>query len=169
MFGSTSIWQSKTNPFGAGVTLYLGRTGDALCPVTSVLVYLALRQTTPGLLFIFMAHHFPVLILSQHSSRHCRWQGFTPLHTAATDSGLGQLWRLLRLAWVTPSLRCLAGGNQWPMPCTFDLWESVSCLFLWYSLGPSGEYAHKNISEVLPEITATLMYPNLFFLLTLRM
>ena len=45
--------QSKTDPFGAGVTLYLGRTGDVLCPVTSVLAYLAIRQATPGPLFIF--------------------------------------------------------------------------------------------------------------------
>jgi len=45
--------QSKTDPFGAGVTLYLGRTGEVLCPVTSVLAYLAIHQATPGPLFIF--------------------------------------------------------------------------------------------------------------------
>ena len=45
--------QSRTDPFGAGVTLYLGRTGDVLCPVSSVLAYLAIRQATPGPLFIF--------------------------------------------------------------------------------------------------------------------
>ena len=33
--------RSKTDPFGAGVHLYIGRTGDVLCPVTAVLGYLA--------------------------------------------------------------------------------------------------------------------------------
>ena len=45
--------RSKTDPFGAGMTLYLGRTGDILCPVTSVLAYLAARPSSPGPLFIF--------------------------------------------------------------------------------------------------------------------
>ena len=45
--------QSKTDPFGAGVTLYLGRTEDVLCPVTSVLAYFTIRQETPDPLFIF--------------------------------------------------------------------------------------------------------------------
>lgn len=44
---------SKTDTFGTGVNLYLGRTGDILCPVTAVLGYLAIRPSTPGPLFIF--------------------------------------------------------------------------------------------------------------------
>ena len=45
--------QSKTDPFGAGVTLHLGVTGDFLCPVLALLGYLAIRQSTPGPLFLF--------------------------------------------------------------------------------------------------------------------
>lgn len=45
--------QSKTDQFGAGVTLQLGTTGDPLCPVTAMLGYLAIRPTTEGPLFIF--------------------------------------------------------------------------------------------------------------------
>ena len=44
--------QSKTDQFGAGMTLYLGRTGDKLCPVAAVLAYLAMRPSSAGPLFI---------------------------------------------------------------------------------------------------------------------
>ena len=43
---------SKTDQFGAGVHLYLGKTGDILCPVAGVLGYLAIRPPDPGPLFI---------------------------------------------------------------------------------------------------------------------
>lgn len=45
--------QSKTDPFGAGVTLHLGTTGDILCPVRAVLGYLAIRHSMSGPLFLF--------------------------------------------------------------------------------------------------------------------
>ena len=45
--------QSKTDPFGTGVTLHLGATGDALCPVAAMLGYLAQRPPEPGFLFLF--------------------------------------------------------------------------------------------------------------------
>lgn len=45
--------RSKNDPFGAGITIHLGATGDLLCPVTSMLGYLALRPDTPGPLFVF--------------------------------------------------------------------------------------------------------------------
>ncbi len=44
---------SKTDPFGAGVHLYFGRTGDILCPVAAMLGYLALRPASAGPLFLF--------------------------------------------------------------------------------------------------------------------
>ena len=45
--------QSKTDPFGAGLTLYLGCTNNNLCPVAAMLAYLAVRPTSPGPLFMF--------------------------------------------------------------------------------------------------------------------
>ena len=45
--------RSKTDQFGTGSYLYLGRTGTTLCPVSAVLAYLAVRPATPGPLFIF--------------------------------------------------------------------------------------------------------------------
>ena len=45
--------RSKNDPFGVGVTLHLGKTNDIVCPVVSMLAYLAMRPATPGPLFIF--------------------------------------------------------------------------------------------------------------------
>jgi len=46
------IKQSKTDPFRKGVTLYLGATNHAVCPVAGILPYLALRGNQPGPLFL---------------------------------------------------------------------------------------------------------------------
>lgn len=51
---SVHLRYSKTDPFGVGVHLLLGRTGDVtLCPFAATLGYLALQPKTPGPLFIF--------------------------------------------------------------------------------------------------------------------
>ena len=47
------IKASKTDQFGKGVTLYLGRGQAALCPVTAILQYLAIRPQSTGPMFIF--------------------------------------------------------------------------------------------------------------------
>ena len=44
---------SKTDQFGAGHHIHLGRTHDTLCPVTSVLSYMAIRPNTADRLFVF--------------------------------------------------------------------------------------------------------------------
>ena len=38
-----TVKSSKTDPFGAGFVLHLGRTDNVLCPVASMLVYLACK------------------------------------------------------------------------------------------------------------------------------
>lgn len=50
------IKQSKTDPFQQGVKIYLGTTGNTLCPVTVLLNYLSVRSRQPGLLFHFSDH-----------------------------------------------------------------------------------------------------------------
>lgn len=46
------IKQSKTDPFRQGVHLYLGKTGNNICPVEAMLPYLAIRGATPCPVFI---------------------------------------------------------------------------------------------------------------------
>ena len=49
------IWlkRSKTDQFGRGVAVFLGATGDDLCPVSAMLAFVALRGNSPGPFFRF--------------------------------------------------------------------------------------------------------------------
>ena len=47
---------SKTDPFSAGISLYLGRTGNILCPVSAVLGYLAIRPPSVGFPLVSVAN-----------------------------------------------------------------------------------------------------------------
>ena len=50
---AVTIKQSKTDPLGKGVTLSIGATGSALCPVAAMLGYMVERGSAPGPLFLF--------------------------------------------------------------------------------------------------------------------
>ena len=50
-----TLRQSKTDIFGTGVSIHLGRTGDVLCPVSSLLAYLARQPPSPGPLFLLQS------------------------------------------------------------------------------------------------------------------
>ena len=49
------IKASKTDPFRQGVFVYLGATGNDLCPVAAVSAYLAVRGREPGPFFRFVS------------------------------------------------------------------------------------------------------------------
>ena len=48
-----SIKASKTDPFRQGVDVFVGRTGNEICPVAAVLAFMAKRGSKEGLLFKF--------------------------------------------------------------------------------------------------------------------
>ena len=50
---SVRIKASKTDPFRQGITIYLGSTHTAICPVNAILAYIAVRGTDHGPLFYF--------------------------------------------------------------------------------------------------------------------
>ena len=52
------IKRSKTDQFSTGVTIYLGRTNNELCPVVALLNYLAIRHTQGGPLFVLQDGRF---------------------------------------------------------------------------------------------------------------
>ena len=47
------IKASKTDPFRVGVDIFVGKTGNKLCPVTAVLSYMVRRGPSPGPFFRF--------------------------------------------------------------------------------------------------------------------
>jgi len=47
-----TIKQSKTDPFRQGVSIFLGASNSAICPVQAMLSYLSVRPPTPGPLFL---------------------------------------------------------------------------------------------------------------------
>ena len=49
---TVTLRRSKTDPFGHGCTLYIGKTDSRSCPVTAILAYLSLRSSAAGPLFI---------------------------------------------------------------------------------------------------------------------
>ena len=46
------IKASKTDPFRYGVMVYVGKTGNELCPEAAITAYLAIRGTTSGPFFL---------------------------------------------------------------------------------------------------------------------
>ena len=50
------IKASKTDPFRQGADVHIGKTNNALCPVTALLNYLSVRGNAPGQLFHFEDH-----------------------------------------------------------------------------------------------------------------
>lgn len=45
--------RSKTDQFGSGVDVVIGKTQDSLCPVAAVCAFMAQRGTSPGPFFVF--------------------------------------------------------------------------------------------------------------------
>ena len=65
-----SIKASKTDPFRKGVSIFLGRTYNDICPIAALLAYLAAQgQQGAGPLFRFKDGHY---LTRQHFVEHVR-------------------------------------------------------------------------------------------------
>ena len=57
-FLEVAIKASKTDPFRKGVTVYLGRTNNDLCPVSAILAYMVQRGSEAGPFFWYSKNRF---------------------------------------------------------------------------------------------------------------
>ena len=75
--------RSKTDPFGKGIHIYLGKTDLPLCPVVAILGYLAIRPPGEGPLFILedgsplTKEHFVKEVKAALSAVQISHQGYT--------------------------------------------------------------------------------------------
>ena len=106
-FLSITLHWSKTDPFGAGCTLYVGYSGSHICPVTAVLAYLAIRPSVPGPLFLH-ANGSPLtfsdLVTAVRSALSSTDRDLSRFTEHSFRSGQPQLL-LMQVYWAT-------GGHQ---------------------------------------------------------
>ena len=62
---SIHLRKAKTDPFGRGITVYLGKTGRDLCPVAAILNFLAVRPPTKPDAHLFVHNNGSPLLKSQ--------------------------------------------------------------------------------------------------------
>ena len=128
-----TLQQSKTDVFGAGATIHLGRTGNHLCPVSAILAYLARRPPTFGPLFLLHSGHplsrrmLVSTVRATLSSAgvevgHINGHSFRiGAATAAAQAGLSdstiqQLGRRKSSAftrYLRPTVQSIAGNSEW--------------------------------------------------------
>ena len=114
---SLFLRRSKTDPFGAGVTIILGRTDRIVCPVTALLGYLALRGQQPGPLFLF-----------QDGSPLSRQRLISQVNSALAQKGIsttGILGHSFRIGAATAAARA---GLEDSLIQTLGRWHSAAFL-----------------------------------------
>ena len=85
---------SKTDPFQRRVTIYIGRTGDGLCPVAAALDCMVRRRSGQDPLFLFEDGRYLTMERFVVAVRMAlRRAGLDLLDLLATASGSGQLRR----------------------------------------------------------------------------
>ena len=152
------VWikASKTNPFCLGVSVFLGVTGSALCPVmiTSILDYMVWRGPLLDLSSSTRTtRSSPVTASSQQCGLPWNWLGLTHPLIRATASISARPPRLPSGVSQTPSSRPWAGGKMWLIlfkfelvgtPCALwlddlsPLWRTVTSLFFVFVFFSSG-------------------------------
>ena len=85
---------SKTDPFRAGVAIFLGHTDNVLCPVAAVLAYLVIHPQAPGPLLC--------LKMAATSQESTWWPTF--------------VWACVKLDWRQTDIAVTVLGLEWTLP-----------------------------------------------------
>ena len=87
---SVHIKISKTDPFRAGQTKFVGKTHQPVCPVQAMMAYLSIRTPTPGPLFIHeTGKPLTKEALTLETRQLLSNSGFTPSHYAGHSYRIG--------------------------------------------------------------------------------
>ena len=128
--------RSKTDIFGSGITIHLGKTGDILRPVSSLLSYLVCRPRSPGPLFLLRSGHPLSRVYLVHAVRQAlsctgldvsRFNGHSfriGAATAAAEAGLSDAtiqqlgrWRSSAfLRYLRPPVQAIAARSRHLIP-----------------------------------------------------
>ena len=112
---SVLLKRCKNDPFAAGTTVYLGRTGDILCPVAAILAYIVIRPPTPGPLFIF-----------HDGSCLSRPRLVQALHQALTASGIDASHFNGHSFWIGAATTAAKKGINDSLIMTLGRWRSTT-------------------------------------------
>ena len=130
------LCRSKNDPLGAGTRLHLGATGHSLCPVSSMMGYLAIIPSEPGPLFLF-----------RDGSTLCRTKLIQCLRQALSSVGVdcsGYSGHSFRIGAATMAARM---GVSDSLIKTLGHWRSSA--FMVYIITPWQQLA--SVSSVLEE------------------
>ena len=138
------IKSSKTDPFGKGTTIYLGKGRSSLCPVAAILRYLAIRPSDNGPLFIdhsgkpltkpaFVAHIKQALEAVGIKSNAYKGHSFRiGAATMAAACGLED-----------STIKTLEDGPVQHFSCTFEpllqIWHNLLFAYQWYLMSNTYE------------------------------
>ena len=113
-----SIKASKTDPFRKGVSIFLGRTYNDICPIAALLAYLAAQgQQGAGPLFHFKdGHYLTRQCFVEHVRTALQQSGINPAHYSGHS---------FRIGAATTAAAC---GLEDSLIQTLGRWESTAYL-----------------------------------------
>ena len=112
-----NIKASKTDPFRHGVSIFLGKTGNQLCPVAALAAYLAIRGSQSGPFFQFRDGH-PL----------SRERFVTKVREALTEAGLDASKFAGHSFRIGAATTAAARGVEDSLIKTLGRWESSAYL-----------------------------------------
>ena len=114
---AVNIKASKMDLFRQGVTIYLGRTHNQICPLAATLNYLVARGTLKGPRFIF-----------EHERHLTRDHFVAAVHEALSTTGVDISKYVGHSFWIGAATTAAKPGIQDSLIRTMGRWESFAYL-----------------------------------------